>query len=223
MNINSDFAKAVVLDTQAMAWQPSPLMGVERKMLERIGNELARATSLVRYEPGSSFSEHVHGGGEEFLVLEGTFSDEHGHYGPGTYVRNPPGSRHRPYSQSGCTIFVKLQQFLPADDARLVISTLDRPFAATSWPGVSLMPLHHYQQEEVLLLKLAPKAELPAGVMSLAEVLVLDGAFGPYRKGFWLRDPALGEGAWHSETGCLCLVKKTLVMTRLTELNLKKN
>lgn len=80
-----------------------------------ISLEVARATSIVRYAPESRFAEHIHELGEEFLVLEGMFSDEHGDYGAGTYVRNPPGSSHSPYTVDGCTIFVKLRQFDPAD------------------------------------------------------------------------------------------------------------
>ena len=73
----------------------------ERRMLERDGEEVARATSVVRYAPNSSFDPHTHGGGEEFFVLDGVFSDEHGDFGPGTYVRNPPGSRHTPRQRQG--------------------------------------------------------------------------------------------------------------------------
>ncbi len=82
--------------------------GVERRMLERDGDEVARATSLVRFAPNSAFSAHRHGGGEEFLVLEGVFSDESGDFPAGTYARNPVGSRHVPSSELGCVIFVKL-------------------------------------------------------------------------------------------------------------------
>src|SRR5918993_663748 len=94
-----------------LPWAPSPMAGVERRMLDRVGGEVARATSIVRYAPGSRFSAHAHGGGEEFLVLEGVFSDEHGDFPTGSYVRNPPTSRHTPGSESGCTLFVKLWQF----------------------------------------------------------------------------------------------------------------
>jgi len=76
-------------------------------MLDRLGAESGRATSIVRCVPGSYFSAHVHDGGEEFLVLEGVFSDEHGNYGPGSYLRNPPGSLHSPFSEEGCTLYVK--------------------------------------------------------------------------------------------------------------------
>src|SRR5689334_19491242 len=106
MRLNADFAKRVAV--HAAPWTPSPMPGVARRMLDRLGDEVARATSIVRYAPGSSFSPHVHGGGEEFLVLDGVFSDEHGDCPAGTYVRNPPTSAHTPGTAAGCTIFVKL-------------------------------------------------------------------------------------------------------------------
>ena len=123
MELHADLSQPVVLDTTALPWTPSPVAGVERRMLDRRGAEVARATSLVRYAPGSRFERHVHGGGEEILVLEGTFSDEHGDYGAGTYLRNPAGSSHAPCSEQGCTILVKLQQMHPADQQQLALDT----------------------------------------------------------------------------------------------------
>lgn len=120
MRLNADFALPVVIRPGDSPWVASPLAGVERRMLDRIGEELARATSIVRYAPGSHFSAHGHPGGEEFLVLDGVFSDERGDYPAGTYVRNPIGSRHAPFSREGCTIFVKLMQFDAADRAEVV-------------------------------------------------------------------------------------------------------
>jgi anti-sigma factor ChrR (cupin superfamily) len=119
MKLNADFTKRAVVHAATLDWQASPMAGVERRMLDRIGDEVARATSIVRYAPGSQFSPHVHGGGEEFLVLEGVFQDEHGDFPAGSYVRNPPGSRHTPGSMLGCTMFVKLWQFDLADRKRI--------------------------------------------------------------------------------------------------------
>jgi hypothetical protein len=115
MNLNSDFGARAAVHAARLDWTPSPIPGVDRRMLDRIGDEVARATSIVRYAPHSHFSPHTHGGGEEFLVLDGVFQDEHGDYPAGTYVRNPPASSHRPGSEPGCTIFVKLWQFDPDD------------------------------------------------------------------------------------------------------------
>jgi len=108
LRIHADFSQRAVVDTDGKSWIASPSSGVERKMLDRVGGEVARASSIVRYLPGSRFPEHTHGGGEEFLVLEGVFSDETGDYGPGSYVRNPVGTSHAPFTDDGCTIFVKL-------------------------------------------------------------------------------------------------------------------
>ena len=111
MKLHADFSKYVEINTNEMEWIASPAGGVDRKMLDRIGDEKARATSIVRYAADSAFPEHEHPLGEEFYVLEGVFSDEHGDYPAGTYVRNPDGTRHSPFSKDGCTIFVKLRQF----------------------------------------------------------------------------------------------------------------
>ena len=123
MNINDDFSIKAVVDTNKLFWVESPASGVERKHLDRIGNEVARASSLVRYGQNSSFALHTHHGGEEILVLEGMFSDENGDYPAGTYLRNPPNSAHSPHSKDGCTIFVKLRQFHPEDDLTVRIDT----------------------------------------------------------------------------------------------------
>jgi len=121
--LNADFEQRVVIATDQLPWVASPQAGVERRMLDRIGGEVARATSLVRYAADSSFPSHAHALGEEFLVLEGTFSDEQGDYPAGTYVRNPPGSRHAPRTAGGCTILVKLRQMNPLEQRRVVVDT----------------------------------------------------------------------------------------------------
>jgi ChrR Cupin-like domain len=118
MDLNSDFGARAAVHAARLDWTSSPIPGVDRRMFDRIGDEVARATSIVRYAPHSRFSSHTHGGGEEFLVLDGVFQDEHGDYSAGTYVRNPPTSSHTPGSEPGCTIFVKLWQFDPSDRTR---------------------------------------------------------------------------------------------------------
>jgi anti-sigma factor ChrR (cupin superfamily) len=123
MDLHADLSQRAVVLTPTLAWIPSPMVGVERRLLDRNGDEVARATSVVRYAPGSHFEPHSHGGGEEILVLEGTFSDEHGDYATGTYLRNPVGSSHAPFSAEGCTILVKLRQMHPLDQQRIAIDT----------------------------------------------------------------------------------------------------
>ena len=142
MNLNADFSARAAVHAARIPWVPSPVRGVERRMLDRIGEEVARATSIVRYAPQSHFSAHQHGGGEEFLVLEGVFEDEHGQYPVGWYIRNPPTSAHMPGSTPGCILFVKLWQFAPEDRTDVRLDTGKMPFLRTpDRPGVELMPL----------------------------------------------------------------------------------
>lgn len=120
MRIHADLDTAVILNAADLVWVPSPAPGVDRRMLYREGAEVARATSIVRYAPGSAFPEHAHKGGEEILVLDGTFQDEHADYPTGSYFRNPPGTTHSPAAAEGCTIFVRLWQFRAGDTAQIV-------------------------------------------------------------------------------------------------------
>ena len=115
MDIRADLNKTAHVSAREFEWVDSPLPGVERVMLDRVGEEVAVATSIVRYAPGARFDPHGHALGEEFVVLEGVFSDEHGDFPVGSYVRNPPGTSHTPHSDPGCVIFVKLRQFDEAD------------------------------------------------------------------------------------------------------------
>jgi anti-sigma factor ChrR (cupin superfamily) len=164
-------------------------------MLDRIGDEVARATSIVRYAPDSHFSAHTHGGGEEFLVLDGVFQDEHGDYPPGSYVRNPPTTSHKPGSKPGCTIFVKLWQFDAADRTEVRIDTGKRRFSpAADRAGAELMPLFRDAREDVRLERWAAHAEIMLDLPGGIEVLVLEGSFEEGGEDFappsWLRLPA---------------------------------
>lgn len=118
--LNDDLLLPAIMHGASLPWIASPLPGVERRPLYRLGGEQARATSFVRYAPGSHFSAHRHAGGEEFLVIEGVFEDENGGYPAGTYVRNPPGSGHTPGASEGCMIFVRLRQFHMDDREQIV-------------------------------------------------------------------------------------------------------
>ncbi len=193
--INADFDQRVVIPPAGEGdWLASPCPGVWRHCLDRTGGEVARATSIVRYAPGAGFSAHAHGGGEELFVLDGVFSDEHGDYPAGTYVRNPPGSRHAPFSKDGCTIFVKVWQFSPGDERQLRIDTRATPWRQGLVSGLSVMPLHEFDGINSALVRWAPHTRFnphthPGG----EEIFVLDGVFrdeqGEYPAGTWLRNP----------------------------------
>lgn len=213
MKINSDLNLRAFADTGKMEWVASPTHGVMRKMLDRDGGEVARATSLVQFEAGSSFPIHVHGGGEEFFVMDGVFSDEAGDYPAGAYVRHPPGSSHKPFSQSGCILFVKLRQMHASDSDIVIINTKEKQFN-TIGEGLEELPLYENPEtgERVILLRLSPaKAELSQSYAAGAEFFVLEGAFedenGAYSKGFWLRLPPGSEHKMRSERGSLVFLK----------------
>jgi hypothetical protein len=199
MLINSDFTKRVIVHAAYLDWTPSPIAGVERRMLDRIGDEVARASSIVRYAPGSKFSRHAHDGGEEFFVLEGIFQDEHGDYPAGTYVRNPPTSSHTPGSQPGCTIFVKLHQFDLADRtfARIDTNKIGSVVDGTK-PGVRLTPLFEDARESVQFVYIEAGKVFDVGEPDGFEMLVVDGTLSvdgeASTQQTWLRLPA-GEPA----------------------------
>jgi anti-sigma factor ChrR (cupin superfamily) len=194
MRINADFTKRASVHAGASDWLKSPMPGVERRMLDRIGDEVARATSIVRYAPGTAFSPHSHPGGEEFFVLDGTFQDERGDYPAHCYVRNPPTSRHTPRSQAGCTIFVKLFQFDPADRSHVNIDTRRvEGVAPAGRPGVTLIPLFYDGREDVRLEQWRANARVLLDVPGGFEALVLEGSFQEGGETFvqhsWLRLP----------------------------------
>src|ERR1700757_3942472 len=178
MELNANFDERVIIHADDIPWSPSPIAGVDRRMLDRIGDEVARATSIVRYAPGSRFSAHTHGGGEEFLVLDGVFQDEHGDYPAGSYVRNPPTSRHTPRSAPGCVLFVKLWQFDLADRREVKLNTTTAPYMPVACrPGVALMPFVQGEHEDGRLERRGPGISITLPLPSGAELLVLDGAF----------------------------------------------
>jgi hypothetical protein len=196
MEINADFSRRAAVHAAAEPWTPSPAPGVERRMLDRIGGEVARATTIVRFAPGCAFAAHTHDGGEEYLVLEGVFQDEDGDFPAGTYVRNPPTTRHTPRSGPGCTIFVKLWQFDPAD-RRPVRAAADPGALGPAGDGVAAQPLFADESETVRFETWAPGARLSRAAPGGFEALTLEGGFreggedfGPWS---WLRLPAGGR------------------------------
>ena len=212
MKLHADLSQRVVVESESLDWVDSPMVGVQRRMLERDGEEVARATSVVRYAPDSHFSAHTHGGGEEFLVLDGIFSDEYGDYPAGTYIRNPVGSTHTPFSKEGCTILVKLWQMHPDDQQRVAIATKESPWANGLVKGLQVMPLHSYGTENVALVKWdAGTYFQPHMHLGGEEIFVVDGVFedefGAYPKGTWLRNPSGSRHMPFSKSGCLIYVK----------------
>ena len=213
MELHADFSQRAAVHAAALPWVASPIAGVDRRMLDRVGDEVARATSIVRYAAASRFSAHTHGGGEEFLVLDGVFQDEHGDYPAGSYVRNPPTTRHTPGSAPGCVLFVKLWQFDLQDrtavrrDAQGLVYT-----HAEDRPGVEIAPLFHDSSEEVRMERWQPNALVALDLPDGGEFLVLNGTFEEGGDGFepqsWLRLPPRSRlSATAGGDGCTLWVK----------------
>ncbi len=198
-SLNANFKQPAAMDTAKMDWQASPSPTVWRKRLDLVDGEFSRVTSVVRYDPESGFHSHDHPGGEEIFVLEGTFSDEHGDFPAGTFLLNPQGFRHAPFSKEGCVIFVKLRQFAGKNRGHLVVDSNSAEWQAAA-PGVERLPLYEDREypEDIMLLRLVPGAVLPTEFVGATaapkglEIFVISGR---------LRDGEdhLNTGAWRRE------------------------
>jgi len=209
--LNLDFSKPVCLLPDDQNWVKSPSDGVSRIHLEREAEECGHTTSFVRFEPGSFFPPHQHPQGEEIVVLEGVFSDENGDYPAGTYIRNPPGSYHKPFTREGCTLFVKLEQFQKDDLKQVVLKPQDQHWQ----PGMGnlkVLSLHTHNTESTALV-LWPENEVFQAHTHWGgeEIVVIKGCFideyGEYPAGSWIRSPHMSRHHPRVEEETLILVK----------------
>ena len=221
--LNMQLNKPVAVNTNEMDWEASPMPGVWRKPLVREADEHGHTTSVVRYDAGSSFSTHAHPRGEEILVLEGVFSDEHGDYPAGTYIRNPPGSKHSPFSESGCVLLVKLDQFEHEDLETVRVDT-----GKAEWlPGESklqLMLLHDFGYESVVLLKWPSDTRLrPHSHFGGEEFFVVSGEvfdeYGSYPAGTWARNPHNSEHCPYVENETIIWLKTGHLLSQSSHLS----
>jgi anti-sigma factor ChrR (cupin superfamily) len=211
MNINSDYRQKIVLNHHDLPWVASPNPGVDRRMLDRVGGEIAKATSIVRYQPGARFDRHTHDLGEEILVLDGCLTDETGDYPAGSYLMNPPGSAHAPYSTAGCTLFVKLRHLGPEQTEREIVNTKTAQWFQGMVPGLTVMPLMR-QGTGSTLVKWAPQTYFnPHRHYGGEEIFVVEGVFedeyGEYCSGSWIRSPHQSLHQPFSRQGCTIFVK----------------
>jgi anti-sigma factor ChrR (cupin superfamily) len=214
IQINADLDERVVIDTGAHDWQSSPSTSVWRKRLYLDGPaEAGVVTSIVRYDADTAFPVHDHPDGEEIYVLDGTFSDEHGDYPAGSYLLNPEGFRHAPFSQDGCVIFVKLRQYAGRDRRHITLDTNTLPWQPGWADGVTVKSLYtqHGYPEQIRLLRFeAGAGPFPHDHADGEEVFVIDGAFenehGAYPAGTWIRNPAGSRHAPLSRDGAVVLV-----------------
>ena len=209
--LNMDFSQVACLLAQDRQWVKSPADGVSRVALEKEFAESGHTTSFVRFEADSFFPEHTHAQGEEIYVLDGVFSDENGDYPAGTYIRNPPGSRHKPFTKEGCTIFVKLEQFQKGDNEHIVLRPEDQQWRA-GIGNLKVLSLHTYQTESTALVHW-PANEIfqPHTHWGGEEIVVISGTFidehGEYPAGSWVRSPHMSQHFPRVDEETLILVK----------------
>ena len=209
--LNMDFSQKVVIDSSKQDWLASPRQGVWRKPLAREEVECGHATSIVKYDPGSSFTSHDHPRGEEIFVIEGVFSDETGDYRAGSYLRNPKGFRHAPFSLQGCVLLVKLHQFQAEDCQHIHIDSQNELWLQGNG-NLKVMPLHNFGTESTALV-FWPAGEnfQPHVHAGGEEIYVISGELideqGRYPKGSWIRSPHMSRHNPYVEQDTLILVK----------------
>lgn len=219
-HLNADLGQFAAADTNTLDWQASPSGTVWRKRLHLSGAvEAGRVTSVVRYEPGASFHSHPHPEGEEILVLDGVFSDEHGDWPAGTYLLNPEGFEHAPFSRDGCVLFVKLRQYAGARD-HYAIETDDVPWTPGERDGVSVRSLYVDPAftDTMAIEHWGPTTDAveianPAGL----ELFIIEGGLrvgppngtpGSWPAGAWLRFPAGHSPRLSAPSGAKFYVKR---------------
>ncbi|MEX2454865.1 MAG: cupin domain-containing protein [Rhodospirillaceae bacterium] len=215
LRLNADLSERAVVYAGEMDWQPSPSPTVWRKRFFLDGpTEAGRVTSIVRYDPGSAFPPHGHPDGEEILVLDGAFCDEHGEYPAGTYLLNPDGTSHAPAAPDGCTLFVKLRQYAGAGRMRVRMNTRVLQWQPRGAPGVWHKPLHRQggQRDWTALVKFEPGAETPPHTHPGGEeTYVVDGSVedddGVYPAGTWFRCPAGSAHTLRSAGGAVVYLR----------------
>lgn len=211
IDLNMDFSKTAYLLPTQQHWSNSPANGISGIPLERESAESGHATSFVSYQAGSSFPRHQHIHGEEIYVIDGVLSDENGDYPAGTYIRNPAGLHHSPFSKQGCTLFVKLNQFQTDDNQQIVIKPEQQQWG-NGIGNLKVCSLHSFNTESTALVWW-PSNEVfqPHAHYGGEEVVVLKGTFfdehGEYPEGSWIRSPHLSRHYPYVKEETLILVK----------------
>jgi anti-sigma factor ChrR (cupin superfamily) len=210
--LHDDWTMRCMVNSNDAPWMPVASPRGQQLLLERCEGEDAPATFIVRYAPGASITAPPLAMGDEILVLDGILSDETGDHGAGVYIRNPPGSRHAPFTEQGCMIFVKWREQDPMDSERIVVDTRTADWRPGLVEGLEVLPLHSFGTQHTALVRWAPQTYFNLHRhYGGEEILVLEGVFsdehGDYPAGTWLRSPHLSQHQPFSQSGCLILVK----------------
>ncbi|MEM0952839.1 MAG: cupin domain-containing protein [Pseudomonadota bacterium] len=195
--LNGELTRPARVATAGMNWTASPSGSVLRKRVHRVGPaESGQVTSVVQYQAKSQFPRHEHPEGEEILVLDGVFSDEHGDWPAGSYLLNPEGFAHSPFSREGCVLFVKLRQYPGTERQQLQVQTDNLSWEPTPFAGRAQKPLYHQSgfADRMRLERWQSLAsDLAMNWQDGVEIFVIAGHFDDendsYAPGSWLRLP----------------------------------
>jgi len=212
MKINMNFFERCVVDTLSLPWQTASTPHAQQRWIEHEAGETARTTCIIQYAPGSQLDAHVLEQGEEILILDGSFSDEQGEYGPGMFMKNLLGSPSARVSESGCTLFHKQSHLDALDSARVVVDTVSAVWHPGLVAGLAVLPLHEFGGQHTAMVRWAPATFFSAHRhFGGEEIFVVEGVFedehGRYPAGTWIRSPHLSQHQPFSREGCLIFVK----------------
>jgi len=91
----------IAIRTEDVAWKPSPLKGVDTKVLHR-DPDRGYTTRLLRLQRGAGYPYHKHAGWEEIYVLEGSVTVNGLTLKAGDFCLSAPGSdEFGTYSETG--------------------------------------------------------------------------------------------------------------------------
>lgn len=212
MQLNNDFARAVVVNTLEIPWQQEQSSEVLFRMLEQSNSECSRTTSITRLKSGAVISPLENVAGEEIIVFEGTYTDESGEYPAGSYIKNSTATRPVSVTQTDCTLFIKRGHLQQGDIERVVVDTHNSVWRQGMVGGLSVLPLSEFKGEHSALVRWQPGTVFnPHRHWGGEEIYVLDGVFedefGCYPAGTWMRSPHLSQHAPFSREGCTIFVK----------------
>lgn len=102
-------SQKIVIRSEGGDWVETKIPGVTFKPLKPAAVRGA-GTFIIKMEPGTSYPAHVHPGGEEVFVIEGSMNVGGDRLSPGDYLFTPPGGAHAAATEKGCSFLVVLPE-----------------------------------------------------------------------------------------------------------------
>ncbi len=218
--VNADASACVVVDTNQMPWEPAAQRGMSMKVLERvIDPRKGRETALFKLEAGITLPREVLEVRQEIFVLEGSYSDENGTYGPHTWIWNPPGYAQTISTKEGCVFYAKRRVPIYKDDAsreRKVIDAKTAKWLEFPHRGADVLHLHKDPNglETGRIGHVHTHRKIPSHDHSIGEeTFVVEGRltdeYTSYGKGVWFRMPCgVPHAPYTGDERCKMLIRE---------------